>query len=164
MTMKTVSFLRHAKSSWSDAFQPDIERPLAERGWHDAPRMGAWIAENTSLDLAILSPARRAQETFFASKLEIPLKTDERLYPTQSGNVLRLLNGLDESCRHILIVGHNPGISNSVRNFLTSFPDNPKLEDMPTCSCAILEFPNQNWHELNFSCASLKAFMRPKAL
>ncbi|HEX8039082.1 MAG TPA: histidine phosphatase family protein, partial [Chryseosolibacter sp.] len=38
--MKTLYLVRHAKSSWEDPFQDDIDRPLNKRGRGDAPRMG----------------------------------------------------------------------------------------------------------------------------
>ena len=37
--MKTLILVRHAKSSWNDQAQRDIDRPLNERGRHDAPLM-----------------------------------------------------------------------------------------------------------------------------
>ena len=30
--MKTLTLMRHAKSSWKDAVQSDLERPLLEKG------------------------------------------------------------------------------------------------------------------------------------
>ena len=38
--MKTVYFIRHAKSSWDNASIKDIDRPLNDRGLRDAPAMG----------------------------------------------------------------------------------------------------------------------------
>ena len=37
--MKTLIIVRHAKSSWANADQPDFERPLNDRGNKDAPEM-----------------------------------------------------------------------------------------------------------------------------
>ena len=37
--MKTVCFIRHAKSSWAVPALVDKERPLNVRGFHDAPFM-----------------------------------------------------------------------------------------------------------------------------
>ena len=43
--MKTLLLIRHAKSSWSDSSLPDFERPLNERGKHDAPIMAKRIKD-----------------------------------------------------------------------------------------------------------------------
>ncbi|MDO9476550.1 MAG: histidine phosphatase family protein, partial [Pseudohongiella sp.] len=42
--MKTLILLRHAKSSWNDQAQRDIDRPLNERGRDDAPMMADRLA------------------------------------------------------------------------------------------------------------------------
>ena len=38
--MKTLTLVRHAKSSWKDTCLADRERPLNKRGKRDAPEMG----------------------------------------------------------------------------------------------------------------------------
>ena len=43
--MRSLTIVRHAKSSWSDGSLPDRERPLNRRGEKDAPEMGRRIAE-----------------------------------------------------------------------------------------------------------------------
>ena len=43
--MKTLTLVRHAKSSWKDQYLSDRERPLNKRGERDAPVMGKRIAE-----------------------------------------------------------------------------------------------------------------------
>ena len=35
--MKTVYLVRHAKSSWDNAFTSDFDRPLNQRGRNNAP-------------------------------------------------------------------------------------------------------------------------------
>src|SRR3954447_12464494 len=66
--------LRHAKSDWSgDA--ADIERPLADRGWRQAPDAGRWLAANIgSISLAVVSPAARATSTWkvVAAEVDVP--------------------------------------------------------------------------------------------
>ncbi len=162
--MKTVILLRHAKSDWGDPSLPDIDRELAPRGRENAPKMGAWINSQTAVDFAIVSPARRAQETFLHLSVKVPHEVANELYPTQAGNVLRLLKAQPNDQEHILIVAHNPGISRAVYTLLNAVNDDPKLEEMPTCACAILEFAANQWVDLDFGTGSLKSFMTPKRL
>jgi len=40
---RTILFMRHAKSSWADSKQKDLDRPLNKRGKRDAPAMGRYL-------------------------------------------------------------------------------------------------------------------------
>ena len=62
--MKQLLIMRHAKSSWSDENLSDHDRPLNARGQNNAPRMGAFVAEQGCLpDIIISSTAQRAAMT-----------------------------------------------------------------------------------------------------
>jgi hypothetical protein len=62
--MKTLFLVRHAKSSWDNPGVRDINRPLNERGLHDAPKMGKLIRSlGIKPDLLVSSPAKRALTT-----------------------------------------------------------------------------------------------------
>ena len=66
VTARTLVLIRHAKSDWSNDL-PDDERPLAPRGRRQAPAIGPWLVEHDLVpDLAVVSVARRAQETWEA--------------------------------------------------------------------------------------------------
>ena len=62
--MKSLYLLRHAKSSWAEAGLSDKQRPLADRGLHDAPMMGErFNSRGESVDRINSSPALRAHTT-----------------------------------------------------------------------------------------------------
>lgn len=162
--MKHVALIRHAKSDWGNSNLEDIDRPLAPRGLEDAPLMGEWLNSQIEADLALVSPALRAQQTWQGLNIDCPSVTENRLYPTQAGNLLRILKTLDDAHENVLIVGHNPGISNAIHTFLNAVSDDPKLEEMPTCACAILSFRQKKWASVDFAQARLVKFMTPKRL
>ena len=59
--MKTLTLVRHAKSSWHDTNLSDRERPLNKRGLRDAPIMARRAVEaGIRPSLIIASPAVRA--------------------------------------------------------------------------------------------------------
>ena len=61
---RTLTLIRHAKSSWNDPSLTDLERPLNKRGIGDAPKVGAALAEaGLGFDRILCSDARRAQQT-----------------------------------------------------------------------------------------------------
>jgi phosphohistidine phosphatase len=62
--MKTLTLLRHAKSSWDDAAARDFDRPLNGRGRRAAQTIGREMrALGLTFDQVIASPAVRVVET-----------------------------------------------------------------------------------------------------
>ena len=58
--MLNLMLLRHAKSSWAETGQTDLDRPLNERGKRAAAAMGRYMASNGLVPQRVLcSPARR---------------------------------------------------------------------------------------------------------
>ncbi|MDH3266097.1 MAG: histidine phosphatase family protein, partial [Gammaproteobacteria bacterium] len=92
--MKTLTIVRHAKSSWQDRGLSDRERPLNKRGKRDAPMMGKrLVAAGVRPSLIISSPAVRAWSTakVFAKELNYPiefLQREEGLYLASLDNLL----------------------------------------------------------------------------
>ena len=83
---RTLTLIRHAKSSWKDATLKDFERPLNKRGRHNAPLMGGVIQRSgLSFDRMVSSPAERAITTarLIAAELGYPeqqIQTLDELY------------------------------------------------------------------------------------
>src|ERR671929_1537335 len=96
MNVKTLLLMRHAKSNWDDASLRDFDRPLAERGRRDAPRMGrALMALDSAPDFIVSSPATRARETVEAviheAGLTAPLTFNESIYDATSGALMQVI-------------------------------------------------------------------------
>ena len=97
---------RHAEAA---AGEPDLARPLTERGRRQAERMARFLAPRLPKDLRIVvSPARRAQET--ARALGRSFETQELIAP--GANVTEILRaaGWPASGRPVLLVGHQPAL------------------------------------------------------
>ena len=63
--VRRLYLLRHAKSSWEEPGLADLERPLAKRGRKACKLIAGHLAEREIAPaVAIVSPARRAQQTF----------------------------------------------------------------------------------------------------
>ena len=63
--MRRLMLLRHAKTERAEPGQRDRDRKLTKRGRDDAAVIGAYMARHgLSPDLALVSPAKRAQETW----------------------------------------------------------------------------------------------------
>jgi phosphohistidine phosphatase len=143
--MKTLFLIRHAKSSWDDAALSDQQRPLADRGRRDARAMGKRLAKrNRKPDLIMSSPAQRALQTaqLFASKLGYKRRhivVDAGLYACRVGDLLRLVQRLDERYKRVMLFGHNPELTGLARRF------SEQIHHLPTCAVAKFRFDVKSW-------------------
>ncbi len=150
MSLKLV-LIRHAKSDWGDTGQRDHERPLAERGRRDAPRMGTWLAQGGHApDLVLCSDAARTRETVALMRPEWPGTTEIRhepsLYSAPPRQLLAALKGVTERC--VALVAHNPGIGRLAAELADTIPDHPRFTDYPTCAVTVLEFDAGDWSDI----------------
>ncbi len=163
--MKQFLLVRHAKSDWSDDSLTDFERPLAERGEHDAPLMAAYIKERGLRPTFVLaSPARRAYTTArtFADTLGIPendLATEEELYEASAQRVLSAVLGLPETTDFAAVFGHNPAFTYLVSDFTPEYVSN-----VPTCGVAHLVSEATQWNRVSTANTVLRKLYTPKAV
>lgn len=161
--VKLLSLLRHAKSSWKHSELPDFERPLNSRGKCDAPVMGRrFAAVRPRPDLVLSSPAARARRTaeLFAERagLEEVLRFDPVLYMATPGQMLSLAQEQDDGIQHLVLVSHNPGITELV-NLLAA---DARLANVPTCGIVRLELDVAHWRDAAPGRARLLDFDYPK--
>ena len=161
--MKTLTILRHAKSSWSDSSLPDHDRPLNARGERDAPMMaGRLRLAGIRPSLILCSSATRARATAkeIAKEISYPLEFLQRekaLYHASANALLGVLAEQDVGFNSILIVGHNPGLTD-LANFLV-----PDLTDnLPTCGFVSVEVDRDDWDFSNVEGVELAAYDYPK--
>jgi phosphohistidine phosphatase len=160
-TERILLVLRHAKSDWSGG-EADIDRTLNPRGQRQATEVGSWLAEEFSgIDLAVISPATRARDTWARVGAELrsgpDTRVDERAYAASVADLLDIVRELPEDARTVILVAHNPGLEELV-SWLTG-----ENTAMPTAALAVLEFPG-TWAEAAPSSAALRATGRPPAL
>lgn len=161
--MKTLYIIRHAKSSWEYDALHDLERPLTERGFHDAELMGAWLRYmNIHAGTVISSPALRALTTariicdsIGFDKNKITLHAD--LYFKEIPEIVKLIRERGMHTNEIFIFGHNPTFSNLAHAFTKTF-----TEVMPTCGIVAVEFDVNSWQLIELTKGKLKFFEYPK--
>ena len=151
---RTLILLRHAKSDWSGS-APDIDRPLAERGRAQAPLAGRWLATHAGqIDLAIVSPAQRARETWelvSAQLASVPqTQFDDRVYAASADQLLEVVLEVPDDVRTVLLVGHNPGME-QLASLLAG-------EEVTMGTAGIAEFGVEGpWSELDKTSTVLRA-------
>lgn len=145
--MKTLTLVRHAKSSWSNTNLSDRKRPLNKRGERDAPIMGKRILEHgIRPSLIVSSPATRAWTTakIVAQEISYPLEFLQRegsLYLASLDEILDVIMAQDDEFNSLMVVGHNPGMT-SVANFLS-----PGLtHNLPTAGVVSVQIEKEDWN------------------
>ena len=162
--MKRLVLLRHAKSSWSDDRLADAERPLTERGERDAPRIGARLRERgIRPDLVLSSPAVRARSTakLAAQALSLgpgAIRIESSLYLAAPEEVMAIVLAQAENVGCLLVVGHNPGLTELVHLLLPDFG----LADLPTAGTVVIDFAAERWSEAGNSGRRLVCYDFPK--
>ena len=160
--MKTLYLVRHAKSSKDDPSLADRDRPLDERGERDAPKMGQRLAERGAKPaLIVTSPALRARATaqLIAKALGYPLGDivlSDRLYASTPDALLAVTRALDDSVRSVMLVGHNPEMSELAHRLAS------EIIDMPTCAVAEFRFDAKSWSQIGQVEPDKVSFDHPK--
>ncbi len=162
--MKTLYLMRHAKSSWSFDDLTDRERPLNDRGRHDAPQIGQALAKrDIHLDLIVSSPAVRALSTavLVARELKYPhdtIKVEPSIYEADLDTLLDVIHGLPDEANAVLLTGHNPTMTD-IANYLSP---SPLSGEMPTAGILCLRFQAEHWADVKRANAEFYFFDYPK--
>ena len=144
--MKTLTLVRHAKSSWKDTSLSDRDRPLNKRGKRDAPEMGRRIvAAGIRPSLIVSSPAVRAWTTakIIADEIGYPrefLQRDNGLYLATVNGILDVIVTQDVGFSSLMLVGHNPGFTDFANYLVPGLTNN-----MPTAAVVSVEIDSDDW-------------------
>lgn len=115
MSTRTLVILRHAKADRPEGVD-DAERPLSTRGNADATAAGAWIVQSGLIpDLVLCSPARRCRQTWHGVALGLTaapeVRYDPAIYAASVRTLLATVRAATPEAGTVLLVGHNPGLS-----------------------------------------------------
>lgn len=157
--------MRHAKSAWDDPDQADHDRPLNDRGRRAAPVIGAWLrAQGYLPDQVLVSSARRTLETLAGLGLgAVPALALPDLYHAHPAMLLAALRQHGQGSS-VLLLGHNPGLSDFVTRIVASPLDHPRFADMPTGAVMVADLPGSIWRDTDFGQAVARAFITPRDL
>ncbi|MCH6232332.1 SixA phosphatase family protein [Cognataquiflexum rubidum] len=160
--MKKLVIIRHAKSSWDEPFLNDHERPLAERGLKDAPKMAKRLKkENIFPDAILSSDAERAKATaiIMAEVIDFPPKKiqfNKELYHGSVAQILSEIKKTDESVKTLFLFGHNPGLNDLIWKL------GGEIDNLPTAGQFGFKFDVKKWEEISPKNAKIWFFDYPK--
>lgn len=174
--MKYLTLIRHAKSDWTTG-TGDHDRPLNERGLKNAPVVARFLGrtylgmnETAALlprpDRLITSTATRAKTTAQIMLEELGydsgiLVEEPRAYLAEAKTLLTIVREFDDAWSHVMLFGHNDGISDFARRLLQR---DHLGKSMPTCAAALLEIPWPSWAAVEWDEARLVGYVTPKLI
>jgi phosphohistidine phosphatase len=121
MTVRTLVLLRHAKAETPGELR-DFERRLTTRGESDADAAGSWLADQRLRPgLVLCSAARRTRQTWQGVSVALAqadpdagspeVHYEQSLYDGGRTEVIDLLRAVPDQVRTVLVIGHNPTMS-----------------------------------------------------
>jgi len=174
--MKYLTLIRHAKSGWDNPALSDHDRILNERGIANAPMVGRFLAKTylgqngtpallPKPDRLYSSTAVRAKTTAVLMQPELGLGSeniflDEKVYLSTAKTLLQIVRGFDDHWKHVMVFAHNPGIS----DFADRLLKRGGIEQMPTCSAALIELPWDAWSATDWDEARLVGYVTPRLI
>jgi phosphohistidine phosphatase len=163
--MKRLLLLRHAKAVPAEEPLADIARPLAERGQRDARRIGDRLRQGgLGPELILTSPSLRTLQTaqLVATALDLPpsaIASERTLYLAEPAVLLAAIGAQDTAIESLLVVGHNPGLTELAHQLLPTF----EVDDLPTGAVIALDYPADTaWAQLETGTARLAYYDFPK--
>ena len=148
--MKRIFLIRHAKSGWKNPGLKDFDRPLSKHGKKNAPEMGRCLAQYSLLpDLFISSPARRAIETAQVIAKAIGFSVEKiipnsKVYEARVPELLEILKETDVSHKTVLLIGHNPSLTDFINSIC-----NYSLDNLPQGGIFCVDFRSLSWKEID---------------
>ncbi len=151
--MKRLTLMRHANAQWKDPQIADFDRPLNRRGNSEAEAISRRLLELQLIPtMLVTSSALRARQTadIVARELGVSarsLRREETLYLAPAQDILRIVQSTGPRIPHLMIVGHNPGIT-EVANLLSAAP---QIDDLPTAAVCSMTFDARSWTHVRAS-------------
>lgn len=166
MSLKTIIFIRHAKSSWDDLSLTDKRRPLNVRGKRDAPLMAKLLQGlYPNIDGCLVSSSERTRQTikYFKEVYNWPKKKIlyfDQLYHGYPADYQNVLFECPDTWDTVIMVGHNPGITDVANDCI----HDGYIDNVPTTGIFVLQTDADSWSEVILSRCKRVAFYIPKGV
>jgi phosphohistidine phosphatase len=169
--MRRLMLLRHAKTERAGPGERDRARKLMKRGRADAAAIGAYMAHHGLVpDLALVSPAARAQETWSlvaAAFAKAPrMMTDDRIYNAIPEKLLGVI-GETHKAQALIVVGHNPSLHDLAIQLIASGDVEVRKrinEKLPTSGLVVIDLPVDDWSLVHPHTGRLERFASPRLI
>jgi len=145
--LKRLTLMRHGNAQWKDPQISDFDRPLNRRGNSEAEAMGRRLLELQLVpSILVASTARRAEQSaaIVARELGVSarnIRAEESLYLAPPQDILRIVQSTGPRIPHLMVVGHNPGISELAQ----LLAPNRNIGELATAAVCSFTFDTRSW-------------------
>tara|TARA_B100001778_G_scaffold210667_1_gene174376 strand:- start:499 stop:987 length:489 start_codon:yes stop_codon:yes gene_type:complete len=146
--MKTITFLRHSKSSW-DTNLEDIDRPLNDIGVKKIKKVAKLSNDQFSnCEIIFSSSANRAIHTSLILTRELSIESNkiriyEDLYTFNFKVVFDFITKIENVYSNVVLVGHNPAYTEISNHFTEN-----KILNLPTARWFSMKFDSNTWSDI----------------
>ncbi len=169
--------MRHSKAGQTNKnMLNDHERTLTKKGEDQAAKVAPYFLKNYKDNLpqiVLSSTAIRAKQTaalfkkYFIANPDIDIKAFHELYITNNEEIIKIINGIDEKFKSVLVVSHCPGLQVFAEEFARA-GDKHKFREMranfPPGSFATFDCDVKNWKDIEIHSGILLDFVSGKRL
>ena len=169
--MLNLSLIRHANADLDNFMNDDMSRPISLQGINKTKKICEFLKrKKISFDEVFCSPSKRTKETlniivkFLSNKPSINYL--ENLYHTSSIDIFDTVM-LEAKKKKVLIVSHQPLLSNSINSFFNGSKNKYYLSAITSYDTSALfnvSFKCEEWHQILKSNAVLNFFVKPSEL
>jgi phosphohistidine phosphatase len=163
--MKTLYIVRHAKASLKRPEIVDLDRPLLEKGKKRTKKIIDYLLlRRIKPDIILTSNAKRATDTakYIARGLscsESRIRVLSYFYRIDTSGIINEFMDFSDEHKSVMIVGHNPAITNFVNRFTKN-----KVDSLPTSSVVCIKFKTSRWDEIESCKSSIEFIITPSML
>ncbi len=151
---RTLILMRHAESPMSG--DTDFDRVLSANGRDQAALIGAQVFNaGLMMDAVLCSPAARTRETLdylgMGNTPQERIMFPQSLYNASSGEIIHMIQKMDDDVQCLFVMAHNPGIFGAVQfvwNRKATAATDALMMGYPPASCAVLQMELDHWHNL----------------
>ena len=171
--MLNLSLIRHAKSDWSNYDGDDMARPISAKGVKKTKSILKFLEKRKKKILfkeIFCSPSKRTRETLdlllekISNNPKIHFLDD--LYYSSGVDIFRTVR-LHASKNKVLVVSHEPLLSDSIGNFFIGSQNKNYLkakEDYTTSAFFNVSFSCSDWDKIRKSNSRINFYIKPKDL
>jgi phosphohistidine phosphatase len=149
--MERLILLRHGKAEVAAPSGKDFDRPLTGRGRRDSALVAQALASQAfSPDLALVSPAARADQTWQSAASAFPsakVEWIQALYDAAPETILAEAERRGGAYRTVMVVAHNPGLHQLCLSLAQRSKDAPErarlYAGLPTAAAAVFDLAAQ---------------------
>lgn len=163
---RQLILIRHTKSSHDNLNLADFDRPIRKDRVADAEKIATRLANlNIKPDLMICSPALRTKQTaeiicpildYSTAKIE----WNKTIYESSEADLLFAIRSASADVQTLVIVGHNPAMTNVANYFLT----HDFIANVPTSGVVGFSFDAPDWQIDSTTPVQKLFFFGPKTI